>query len=254
MRIAAILLLLIIAGPTYADPTGSETIVRQAVEKFLDLNQRQALNGKEAKALFAGELEDWTEPTIGTLSGPDKIVMIDANSAIVRIQAHDVQETIDVYLYLEQSDQVWRIEAMRALAMTGWIRASRDYLQQLPERNQKQEAELRRANLILSTDRQLIDWFRLNKGKIEALVARAHPYREQNDQDPEIADRLAELGISGLWIEDREMILMFGGMLDNTVGFLRRTDGTTPVVGEKGIREYIWVEPVGDGWFLFRTS
>ena len=43
-----------------------------------------------------------------------------------------------------------------------------------------------------------------------------------------------------------------GGVLDNSLGFLHAADpAAVPPVGPE---EYIWIEPVGDGWYLFKTT
>jgi hypothetical protein len=43
-----------------------------------------------------------------------------------------------------------------------------------------------------------------------------------------------------------------GGILDNSVGFLHAADpASVPPIDPS---EHIWIEPVGDGWYLFKTT
>ena len=235
--------------------------IQRTIARFLDLNRRHQLDRREAKSLFAGEMAEWDAPMVGPLSAPDKLILAGDDLAIARLQGSTSDVAIDVYLYLRPVEGSWRIGAMRSLALTGMLREIRAYLTRKPDRSPEEDAMLRHANLTLSTDRQLIEWFRSNRASIEELRARAASARPRNGpqpayqriDDPATAGALARLGASSLTIEAEQTILTIGGMVDNSVGFLH-TDGAPPRIGEQGADNYIWIESLGDGWFLFRTT
>jgi len=262
MKKIAFLLLLLLAGPVRAGDEGApgrEATVGRVVERFLDLNRRERLDRGEARRLFAGEMADWDRPTAGPLSGPDRIVFTDEGLAVARLRAQAPDR--DVYLYLRPMEQAWRITMMRSLAMTGMLHQIRAHLSGLAERSSEDEDRLRHLDLTLSTDRQLIDWFGANRAQLEALRAQADAQRPKEGRQPayqpvesaRVAPMLARLGLSSLRIEGERTVIAIGGMLDNVVGVLH-TKGAPPRFGIDGGEQYIWVEPLGDGWFLFRTT
>jgi hypothetical protein len=52
--------------------------------------------------------------------------------------------------------------------------------------------------------------------------------------------------------EDGRLVdVVIGGLVDNTVGFVHVRDGAPPPIDSS---DRIWVEPLGSGWFLFRTT
>ena len=72
----------------------------------------------------------------------------------------------------------------------------------------------------------------------------------------------------GIRVKDRGRLvtLVVGGLTDNEVGFMHVREGRPPPIDpddrsrvEGGLLvsrafPHIWVEPVTDGWFLFRTT
>ena len=73
----------------------------------------------------------------------------------------------------------------------------------------------------------------------------------QNQVDPGIVADLKQLGLSAIEEAEGEVRVVIGGTLDNTVGFLKPGPSGPPAISPS---EYIWLENVGNGWFLCRTA
>jgi hypothetical protein len=63
--------------------------------------------------------------------------------------------------------------------------------------------------------------------------------------------QLRELGLSSARRQHNGIEILIGGIIDNSVGFLNLQSGEPPPISPD---EYIWVESLGNGWFLFRTT
>jgi len=70
------------------------------------------------------------------------------------------------------------------------------------------------------------------------------------DEAP-IKKLLVELALSLAETKDDDLHFVIGGITDNSVGFLYSEKRTPPEISAS---EYIWVEDLGDGWYLFRTT
>jgi hypothetical protein len=87
------------------------------------------------------------------------------------------------------------------------------------------------------------------------LAARTKEYwriAERDDKGSPLSDRLRALGLIGIgYAESGAIEIMIGGVVDNSVGFLFVGEQAPPPMSDDN---YIWVEPIGDGWCLFRTT
>ena len=115
----------------------------------------------------------------------------------------------------------------------------------------------RNLELTLSTDSQLRAWFAANKPAVETLL---HAYEQQpaprapaldRDPAPGLGPSLKALGLTAIEDVGDGIRVTIGGMLDNTVGFFRAGPSGPPPISPS---EFIWVEDLGGGWFLFRTT
>jgi hypothetical protein len=102
---------------------------------------------------------------------------------------------------------------------------------------------LRNIELVLASDSELLAWRKSHRALLER--ARAAP------SSPEVQRELREAGASRVGVENGLTIVSIGGILDNVVGFLWAPEGRVPSISPS---EYIWIEPAGDGWYLFKTT
>jgi hypothetical protein len=229
-----------------------------AVERFLSLNATSALDGAEGRALLAGELEHTHRPTFGPLSPPDRIVMLIGGKAVARLPAQG-EDRPDLYLYLSQRDGAWTLDGVRALALTGVPRELRRLLRALPHRTPDEEATLANVELVLASDRDLHTWFAHNRPDMEILRGMAQSRREAAGDGglaistPDSAALLQRLHLLALSVSRDGLVeVTIGGMVDNEVGFLHASDPASVPPIDPG--DHIWIEPLGDGWYLFRTT
>ena len=65
------------------------------------------------------------------------------------------------------------------------------------------------------------------------------------------AGSLKALGLKSIDTQDSATRIVIGGSVDNTVGILLAGASGAPAINPSS---YIWIEDLGDGWFLFRTT
>src|SRR5947199_215644 len=93
---------------------GSLEEARSTLVHLIQLSDRQALRTEEAQKLLVGEMLSLNIPTFGKLTDtPDKMLMLEKNRAIGRVQRFGENNQItDVYFYL-QYDGSWRVSEVR---------------------------------------------------------------------------------------------------------------------------------------------
>lgn len=256
------LILLACGGAAFAQPNlepGADPGPPRAVlDRFLALNAARQLNGAEGRALLAGELDEADGPTFGPLPAPDRILMLADESAVARLPAEG-EVRPDLYLYLRRRDGAWTIHALRTLALTGVLSELRRQARAMPSRSPDMERALRNAELTLSSDRSLRAWFGENRLALESLRAMAAARRESAGEyplridTPEAMAILGRLHLNGVAVSRGGSVhVSIGGILDNEVGFLHVPDpGAVPPIDPI---DHIWIEPLGGGWYLFKTT
>lgn len=227
--------------------------------QLVEFSNRQALTSAEARAILTGEALDWKGATFGKLAAaPDRVVAVDGTSAVGRVQhfAEDNQVT-DLYFYLS-FDGVWKVRAMRALALTGIVRGAYQYLKSKPSRTAEEENEFANLKLTLASDEDLRSWFQANASAMNKLYQSSRVMKSgdfssaDNPKYTELKRQLQALHFSLAEAkQDGNAEFVIGGVTDNTVGFLYSPANQPPAISSN---EYIWVEEVAPKWFLFRTT
>jgi hypothetical protein len=226
---------------TQAAPAAPDS-AEGAIALFVELNNRAGLLSAEGKRLLAGELDDVNEPGDGTLPAADRILKISEERWVARIPARTGSHP-DLYFYLQRESHGWTVTAFRSLSQTGLFHEMRRLLKAIPTRDPEQEISLRNVELILSDDRTLLAWAASHSGLMDR--ARADP------RSAEIAREFEAEGGDQVRVDDGLIILSIGSIIDNEVGFLFAPDGRVPAISRD---EYIWIEPAGGGWYLFKTT
>lgn len=225
-----------------------QSTAEQAIDRFLELSAAEGLLSAEGQALRSGEALEWDTPTFGPLPAhADLIQTIDDRHAVARVTATAPDgHQLDLYFYLTDADG-WRVEAMRTLAMTGLIFEVREMLRAQESLSDEEAATLRNLELTLSTDATLKAWFNAHRQDLTALV---------QDQQAGAAlaalrTRAEALDLEVVHAVDGRVEVVIGGMVDNTVGFLKAGPDGPPAISPSA---FIWIEALGDGWYLFRTT
>ena len=191
----------------------------------------------------------------------------------------------DTYLHFVNED-VWKVTALRALAVTGiyseiiaryekMTQAQRDSLDVLQKKMAKEipgysykpnsmEWTFKNAKLLLSSDKDLIDYFKINKQKFEvlrdALLMKGFlqsskslaEFDASNTIQPQLDDLLIDnVGRAGSG-SSKNLEFIIGGMVDNSVGYFYLKDKKNkPFMSTNG---YIMIREIGNGWYLFKTT
>lgn len=244
LAIAAALALPGTAGgvtPARAAVSGLEGAM-QAVERLLALDRDGKLQSPEARGMMSGELADMKLPTLGPLAKPDAVAAAE-NGAAVRSPATSAFPW-DIYFFLKPAGGGWTIEAVRTLALPQFIHELRDELRAETHRNAEQDRLLRNFELTFKTDAELRLWFGAHRGDLDAmrgltgLAAEAAAKRLDGDAFKRSPEGFEQF--------------LIGGILDNSVGFLFVPEGKSPPPISPD--NYIWIEPMGGGWHLYRTT
>lgn len=267
MKCAPILLpvlLLALGAAAPPAPAASSSAVlsveaeQRAVLAELDrLSAASKLQSEEGKALRTGEASDWISPDLGGGLGVDKLIQISPERAVARVPAGKVPQ--DTYIYLEKVDGRWKVSAERTLALSFLLREFKEDLESKPAATPDQQALLRNVRLTVASDAELAAWFARHGAELEAIK---NDYVAAGSSDWVIAkgegkagplvDRLRALGLAGMGRSEPGFVeVIVGGVLENAVGFL--FDGGKPPP-RPSPDDYIWIEPLGGGWYLFRTS
>ena len=210
----------------------------------------------------------------------------DDKTAVVNLTIVDsTAQEFDTYLHFVKDD-VWKVTAFRALAMTGMISQIKDMLENLTDaqvdsivehslsdtlgvsmfKSRKEyEDELGKARLTLSSDKELIAHFKENEKKFEKLkndliskgILSTERGLKDMDKGNEFKDRLGELFINSVgpdifYGSHANLNFNIGGMLDNSVGYLYIKDKEN--VPEMNPNRFIMIREIGNGWYLYKTT
>ena len=254
-----VLVLLAACSSSLAGTARSDSDPKGTLLQLINLSNQQALNKPEARALLMDEALKWNGPTFGKMAAaPDKVVLINPTSAVGRVQ-HFAEngDVTDLYFYLSL-DGVWRVRAMRALALTGIVRGAYEYLKSKSTRTAEEEEQFANTQLVLASDEVLRGWFKQNQpdlNKLFELSKVMKPGDFSSTENPKYAGLKSQLRLLHLSLaeakENGNVEFVIGGVTDNTVGFLYSPSNHPPAISSD---EYIWVEEVAPKWFLFRTT
>jgi hypothetical protein len=253
--------LLLLAAPAAAEPPPS---VRSDAEAAAEAAMHEIVHASFAPAPpmpfrtpFRGELAETHPSGFGPLPSADRVVIIDSAQAVARIPAHAAWP--DLYFFLDrQTDGTWRATAVRSLALPPFIHMMRDGLRGQAALGEEERRLLANVELTMRSDLELRAWFSEHRMQLERIrtLARAVPHSGGGERplaDLSVTTGLQALNLSGATIAgDGTVRVTIGGVQDNSVGLLHPGNwGSLPTISRI---EYIWVEELENGWFLFRTT
>jgi hypothetical protein len=241
-------------------PTVQVAGARLALNRFIELNAKGNLQTQEARKLLTGEASAWDVPTFGKLSpSTDKVELLADNSAVGRVQWFGENDYVaDLYFYL-LNDHGWKIHTMRRLALTGIVEMAYQGLKAKSTLTSEERETMENAELVLASDATLKQWFANHHSQLDSLRSMMSQLPKQirsvsrtDETHTQIAKQLSNLNVS---VVERSpagnLEVVIGGMTDNTVGFGFSPQNKPPAIDPSN---YIWVESVGAGWYLFRTT
>lgn len=201
-----------------------------------------------------------------------EVIFQDTAHAMVAVWLHDTVTSLDVYFYLLKN-QNWTIHAARSLVMKQSARNALKSLDSIPEAQRGEPYSKTHAHSYTFETENLNLW----DNSDYVLTAHFNSHKKQFHQ---VQKRLVKKGFTksdtlvGNGIKDKKIkkltdqmlirsfeydrrypgciFYVIGGISDNTVGYLYQPDPKkVPIITEK---HYIIIKPMGDGWYLFKTT
>ena len=207
------------------------------------------------------------------------------DKAIVAVTILDTTgRGLDTYLHFSK-ETIWKVNAFRALAMTGMIEGVKKELMELSPKKvdsliaiskndttgnsifksrEDFDFQLGNVNLILALDSEIIEHFHNNKVEFERLKDIAFRDWDTTNTDEESRIKLCngrESDFHKLFIHSIEtggyelgkcINFLIGGILDNTVGYLFvRDKKNLPEINPDKI---IMIREIGNGWYIYKTT
>jgi hypothetical protein len=192
--------------------------------------------------------------------------------AVVAISFSLSNEFQDFYAYFIKLDN-WHIESMRTLAKTDVIRIALTEIENLsPDEAMKVieksgyddlDKYINRNKLLLSSDSNIEQYFNDNKTQFQQIV----DYISKNkilktfddikylNGDEFIISKLKPLLIAKIVSAEEEgdfIGFLIGGLIDNTAGYFYQPDIRKVPPISKNL--YIMIKPLGNGWFMYKTT
>lgn len=204
---------------------------------------------------FSGEmLNESDKPTIGEeLNGKGEIkfhqIRATNSTCVFAIEVETGEKTIDFYSYLVIDDNNWKITAIRRFLLPAFIYTVRDSLLNLNELSAGDSLFLLSLKLFTASDQELKNYLQVNLEKFEEL----NSLFIKNEKDK--ADiSLASVGCNAVYTDRNYpdctfiQILKFENM---EAGFIQAANSV--LIPSISIEEFIYVEEVIPGWFIYRT-
>lgn len=255
MHFRSALIGLIIA--TCAAPAAlAQATPEAALARFLSLANAGELTTPEGQAILTGEAKELATASKSNLPAADKVVAVSPTFAAARIVLRSpAGEEADAYFYLEKTAAGWAVSAYRQMVMTGMDMMLLAEMRKQRELSPDDQIAKENLELTLSSDSQLRGWFAANRAAIEEM-ARVHagaafPPSPGVTRDGIVAASLKSLSLGSIETQGDITQVLIGATFDNSVGFLRAGPSGPPAISPS---LYIWIEELGDGWFLFRTT
>jgi len=193
-----------------------------------------------------GEAESLPDSLGQLKSKVDKLLTVSPTAAVARVQPTSPGSAPnDVYLFLNRSGKRWQVAAVRLLALGGLLQDVYDQLRAKSKRTSDEEDMFQNAKLTLSTDAELAKYFLANKVALEGVAKATQTKAGATKKE------IARLHLTSSSFGGGIVSITIGGVLDNEVGFMKVIKGKAP---EMNPHEYIWIEPLAPGWYLYKTT
>lgn len=197
----------------------------------------------------------------------------DTNKAVVTVWLHDSVTSMDVYFYL-QHRTVWTVYAVRSLVMKDFAKKELKRLDSISVDN-RGKAYMNTSghswqfdydNTVLwgQPDTLLASNFYAHRddfAKLEKMRAKKFPLKLGDSvytsvlRDKKIAKLATKLLIRDVIIDNHApgaLLYHIGGVLDNSVGYMYQPDSSK--VPQVTAGYFILIRPLGNGWYLYKTT
>jgi len=220
------------------------------------LDQFFGKNGiKDKKALYTGEMLTYylDKPTFGEglPSGTKhqyRLLEKKDNQIIYTILLSKDNQSQDWYVYLIKENNVWKISAIRNLALSGIFFLGLQELENKTNRTADEEYQYQNMLLTIKSDSELKVYFKTNYEQIKKVIYIAKT-------DKKSANELAKtIYFHTVNFDKKTEItnIYIGGILDNSVGFMHIPDNKFIPTMSKS--HYIYIEHIVGKWYIYKTT
>ena len=208
----------------------------------------------DKSALYHGEMLEYAvdEPTMGDrlpkeVSATYRKLYEKNNKAVYAVLLSDGQQSQDWYAYLERENEIWKLSAVRKLALPGMFFMALQQLETKQKRSEEEEWKYQNMLLTIKSDKELKEYLKSKLVEFNDVVALL--LKDKNEQYEIKSKRLF---INSIENNNGVIELSIGGILDNSVGYLYVMPGNNPP--EMSPSEFIYIEKITDGWYIYKTT
>jgi hypothetical protein len=200
------------------------------------------------------------------------LISEDSSTAVVTVLVDDGKRPADYYLYFIK-EHTWKLEAIRSLSLTGLAYEFIKEIERLPADSfARLQTELtlretylnyQNAKLIVSPDEVLIKYANTKRKQLDSMVnylQQMHYTDSARGERMAIRDTAFRKKLQAVYIRSvhfshtkkGSITFSIGGMSDNEVGFFYTNDPkNVPKISKDRV---IIIRPIGDGWYLYKTT
>ena len=169
------------------------------------------------------------------------------HNSVYAVLLSDGHNSQDWYVFLVRENDLWKLSAVRSLALPSVFYSALQQLEQKYPRSEIEEWQFQNMLLTIKSDQELKDYLRSNLTEFKNL---ANLYLEGGKEQSTIGARHLYVN----FVSDKDGVLDFsiGGIIDNSVGYLYVPEGSK--VPTMSPSEFIYIEEIADGWYIYKTT
>ncbi len=206
-------------------------------------------------AVYSGEMLSYfmKSPTLGQHLPQDAEISYrplqqENDRAIYAVYIATERSSEDWYVYLVKEKNIWKISAVRKLALPPFFNMVIEEFEKIPDKSKEEDFRYQNMRLTLKTDAELKDYLEQNIDQFNKIVELSH-------SNLEAANSLGKsiyLNNISFWRNSKIIDVNIGGIIDNSVGYLYVPDGLSPP--KMTSTDYIYVEKIRKNWFIYKTT
>ena len=160
-----------------------------------------------------------------------------------------IKKSLNFIAILTKQDSDWKIFAIRRFLLPDFIYTVRDSLSELSSLSSNDSTFYLSIKIFTMSDSDLKNYLKANLNKFQELITYFN-----NNLGVEIDKSLASVGCNAIYGDKNYpgcvfiQVLTFENM---EVGFIQAND--LVMLPEISVGEFIYIEEVSDGWFIYRT-
>jgi hypothetical protein len=229
---------------------------KDGVERLLDVFLSESGISDKA-SVYTGEMIEHflDKPTLGQsfregITLAYRPIQKQLSRAVYAVEVQREGRGIDWYIFLRKESDVWKLEAVRSLALTGPIHVEIQRLGRMQHRSVEQERTYQNLILTVASDKELKSYLRTHSKELQILVTLALSGKVT---EATAKAKALSLGSVELAPENQKIVqIVVGGIINNVVGFMHIPPGIAAPAMDPS--EYIYIEHVIGNWYLYKTT